>query len=478
VSTRIEKLKIRDFRGIASLDINAGEINLFAGQNAQGKTGVLDAIAAALRGKVPAEAVRHDAKRAEIFVELDNGTTIHRKIPASGKQTVVVKKDSATLSSPQGWLESLFSDEAMNPIEFIKAKDRQKKLLEALPVTTTPAECVELLESVGLGKADVAGLRTDSAHAFEVFGAVADKLKGDRKGVNAEVKQATAWIKQERADLEGIEDPSEKIEVLTTRLAEAKAAEGTRADRAARLENLQTKSAGLDEALAEARQRVTDLEKQAADVAAEIEGLEAAKPPETDAGENLADMEAELAELRETKGTWDESQRRLGQIDAKELALADLKERQVALNKGVKLFTKEAPAMALARTPLPVEGLEYKDGAFYVNGTHLDQLSGAETTRVAVQFTLERVRQKGLHVVCVDGLEALDNAQREQFFSEMAESGVQLWATEVDHGHQGRGAPEGDGVLYVVMKSGAPESTQATIHEQADQPAEQSGLTF
>ena len=83
---KITRLKIRDFRGIAAMDIAAGDVNLFGGANAQGKTSVLDAIAAALKGKVPIEAVRHDAERAEILVEMDDGTPCFAEFPpAAGK---------------------------------------------------------------------------------------------------------------------------------------------------------------------------------------------------------------------------------------------------------------------------------------------------------------------------------------------------------------------------------------------------------
>lgn len=480
--SKITKLKIRDFRGITALDITAAEINLFAGDNAQGKTSVLDAIAAALRGKVPADAVRHDQERAEILVELDDGTSIHRKIKADGKQTVKVQKDAATLRAPQGFLDDLFSTEGLNPIDFIKSGDRQKRLLEALPVKTTPEEVLAHLEKCGLDKADVKGLRTESAHAFEVFEAVAKLLSGTRKEANAQVKQAKQWIKQERADLEDATDPSDEIEKLTGDLATARAAVAGRSEKLQRLETMQTRQAGLRESIEEARKRLADLEQQATDLDSEIDTLEAevAATPDTpeSTGEQVADMEARLAELKEQKGAWDQMQRRVGKVEARETELADMEARAKALDTGVKFFRKEAPALALASTPMPVEGLEYKDGAFYVNGTNLDQLSGAETIRVAVKFTLERVRQKGLHVVCVDGVEGLAGSQREQFFSEMAESGVQLWATEVDHGQSA--APDGEGSLFVIMQNGEPVEVQGDVAQPAEdqQESSQAGLQF
>lgn len=482
--TKISKLVVRNFRGIRALEVHAADINLFGGANAQGKTSVLDAIAAAMRGRVDPETVRHDAKRAEILVELDDGTQIHRKIPAEGKATVTVKKDMAILRSPQKFLDDLFADEGLDPIAFIRAKDRQKRLLEALPVETSAAEVLEYLESVGLGKAAVKGLRVESKHAFEVFEAVGKMLAEQRKDTNKEVKRLGQWIEQEQGRADGVEDPSEKIEAAAAALAEIKAKRDQAAERAtqneARIRAIDGQRAKLDliqHNIDDARKRVEELEAAAAAEAKELAALEAAAKeaipaePQGILDAEISNREAALTELREAKGSWDELQRRLGELDAEARKLEELQASAAALNAGVKLFAKQAPAEALARTPMPVEGLEYRDGAFYVNGTHLDQLSGAETIRVAVQFTLERVRKKGLHSICVDGLETLDAEQRREFFGELANSGIQVWATEVDHGQDTNTA--GDGSLYVVMSGGLPEGYE--VPEETDGDAEEPG---
>jgi DNA repair exonuclease SbcCD ATPase subunit len=503
---KITKLKIRNYRGIEALDIEAADINLFVGKNFQGKTGVLDAIVAGMRGKVPPEAIHHDAEKSEILIDLDDGMSIHRRIPAKGKQTVTVKKERAKLQSPQAVLDSLFAEEGFDPIQFIKAKDRQKRLLEALPVTTTPKEILAYLEGVGLSKADVKGLRTDSAHAFEVFGAVAKMLADERKGVNREVKQLAGWIKQEKESLGDAVDPAEEIDALSEtqkqiagelanarglakqvsaaesavdeaerdlsqRLEASKAAE--REVRAAkqqlqnaeaRLEDAQTAHGDQQERLDNAQTTVVTLKENYPEFEDAISNLT----------ERAEQTESQLSALKEKRGAYQEALRQQGAVEAKEAELAEKKDRAKALDAGVKLFAKQAPAEALAKTPMPVEGLEYRDGKFFVNGTHIDQLSGAETIQVACQFTLEKVRQKGLHVLCVDGLELLDDDQRAQFFSTMTEAGVQLWATEVNHG---QAEPDGDGVLYVVMSGGAPANVKATPAVEPE-PEEQTGISF
>ena len=483
---KISRLVVRNFKGIRALEVRASDsVNLFAGPNAQGKTSVLDAIAAAMRGRVDPEAVRHDAKRAEILVELDDGTSIDKKIPANGKPTLKVSKDMATLASPQKFLDELFDDTGLDPVAFLHAKDRQKKLLEALPVETNAAEILAYLESVGLGKDAVKGLRVESKHAFEVFEAVGKMLTEQRKDANKEVKRIGQWVDQERERASGAEDPGEAIEAAATALAEAKAKRDQAAQRAAadakRMDAIKAKRAKADmiaQSMNDALKRIEELEQQADAEAKELTALEAeAKEasPADPAGileAEIANAEQGLVELREAKGSWDELQRRLGEVDGEEKKLEALKVSAKALDAGVKLFAKQAPAEALAKTPMPVEGLEYRDGSFYVNGTHLDQLSGAETIRVAVQFTLERVRKKGLHAICADGLEKLDKDQRQAFFDELAGSGVQVWATEVDHG-QAR-EHSGEGSLYVVMADGSPEGYEIP-EETPEEPEEEGG---
>jgi hypothetical protein len=505
--THITRLEIRDYRGIKAMDIDAGDLNLFVGANAQGKTGILDAIEAAMQGKVPPDAVHHDAELAEIRIELSDGTHVRRRVPATGKQTVTVKKDRAKLTSPQSVLDALFAPEGFDPIAFIEAKDRQKRLLEALPVTTDPKEVLAYLKGVGLSKDDVKGLRTDSAHAFEVFEAVGKMLADERKGVNREVKQLAAWIKTERESLGEVEDPAEEIDALQTEKAKVMEAGA--------------KALGVEQRIDEARQAESkaeiaktaawsDLKRERGEVASLERQLEAARKREQKANERhdqqteqlgeaqslcgqlkdehpeiateIAEMEteankidAEITVLKEKRGAYQESLKRAGAVDAKEAELEGKRARAKALDAGVKLFAKQAPAEALARTKMPVDGLEYRDGKFYVNGTHIDQLSGSETLNIAARFTVEKVRQKGLHVVCVDGLEKLGEKQRAEFFGLMREAGIQLWAAEVDHG---QGVPDGDGVLYVVMSDGAPAEVKTTVTADNAAQTKQSGLTF
>lgn len=502
----IKRLEIRDFRGIKAIDIDAGDINLFAGDNAQGKTGILDAIAAAMQGKVPPDAVHHDAKAAEIRVELSDGTEVRRRVPASGKATVTVKRDRAKLQSPQAVLDALFAPEGFDPIAFIEAKDRQKRLLEALPVTTDPKEVLAYLESVGLGKGDVKGLRTESTHAFEVFAAVAKMLAEDRKAENRLVKELAAWIKTERESLGEAEDPAEEIdrlqaeraevsgllgdarglvkqftgaesavveaerdlgrrlEAIKTAEREVQAAEQQLKNAKARLSDAKTAHEDQQSRLGSAQTDVATLKKDYPDIDATIASL-----TESDSA-----MGEKLLKLQGKRGAYQESLKQIGKVEAKETELEEKQARAKALDAGVKLFQKQAPAEALAKTKMPVAGLEYKDGKFYVNGTHIDQLSGAETLDIAARFTIEKVRQKGLHVLCVDGLEKLKSQWRDGFFNLMRDAGIQLWAAEVDHG---QGAPDGEGVLYVVMSGGEPTEVKTTVAE-AEEETQQSGLNF
>jgi DNA repair exonuclease SbcCD ATPase subunit len=367
-------------------------------------------------------------------------------------------------------------------------------------VTTDPKEVLAYLESVGLSRGDVKGLRTDSTHAFDVFAAVARMLAEDRKAENRLVKEMAAWIKTERESLGEVEDPAEEIDRLQAerdgvneRIVAIKefnktcaSAEEVARDAQSEVEQQKAEVARLNDRVQSLKKQLSEAEYDHGKAVRKLDSRNSDAEAAAKAAKNLnpedsGEVEAErdgidrrIADLKEARGAYQERLKREGQIGAKESELAEKQARAKALDAGVKLFQKRAPAEALARTKMPVEGLEYKDGKFYVNGTHIDQLSGAETLDIAARFTIEKVRQKGLHVVCVDGLEKLGEEQRTAFFELMRDAGIQLWAAEVDHG---QGAPDGEGVLYVVMAGGEPAEVKTTVAEAEEEP-NQAGLKF
>lgn len=497
----ISKLVVRNFRGIKALEVHPGSLNVIAADNAEGKTSLLEAIAAGLRGKVPASAIRHDEEKAEITIEMSDGTAVHRRIKADGKSTVKVERDRAIIKAPQKYLDGLFAPEGLDPVAFLREqKDRSQVLLEALPLETTMAEVKEYLKAAGLKTSDVAGLRTESTHAFEVFDAVRKRLYESRRDVNKEAKQLEQWLAQERKPLADMNDPSERLEEVQRQLGELAGKEQAAMEVAAmelkKQEALkfqvsavkQAKAAydAADEALSAAERArgdaISALNREQARLKEQEQELAEARQAlvEIDTGvlikqRGLLDDEAD--HLREARALWEAAQRREGELAAKEQELEAMKARSEALTQGVDTFGKTAPQQTLARTEMPVDGLEYLDGAFSWNGTHVDQLSGKETILLASRLTRKLLESQRLAVLCLDGFEAIGPNHLKAFFDEIKGDGIQYWIAWVDHGQS---PPEGEDVLYLVLKDGAPEGQEAEpVPEGEDaQVDKQAGMAF
>jgi recombinational DNA repair ATPase RecF len=116
---KIRTVTIADFKRLRQSEMAPPESGLFVigGDNRQGKTTHLDAVAAAVGGEkfVPQDAVRDGAKRGEVTVELSNGLTVRRTFTRTGGGVLTVSDPSGPKSSPQQLLAKFVSPFALLP---------------------------------------------------------------------------------------------------------------------------------------------------------------------------------------------------------------------------------------------------------------------------------------------------------------------------------------------------------------------------
>ena len=83
---KIARLEFRNCLGISEFEHQAGKINIISGDNEKGKTSVLEAIEKALYNTDRrATFVKDDADVATLYVELDNGLSVDRKVKVVGR---------------------------------------------------------------------------------------------------------------------------------------------------------------------------------------------------------------------------------------------------------------------------------------------------------------------------------------------------------------------------------------------------------
>lgn len=417
---RISHVRISNILGIDELEFTPGQFTALTGANGSGKTSTLEAIKAALRGGHDATLLRKGADKGEVVLVLDDGTEIIKRITSAGSDTKV-KQDGKAIGRPADTIKALTDLLSVNPVEFLTAakKDRVQILLEAMPVAIDTSRLSEM-----------AGVNVEPSLAdagLAAVDAVRRIVYDERTGTNRAVKEKQATISQLRATLPDHEagarhEDSDDLMAQLNAMDAAKDAE---------LERIRTKLEGLRE---ESNQRVSALQAQIDQeraAFAEQERKAGAKREKTISEhatnrQGLADRLAGIQESQKAAARYDQTRDTIStmaeelddlekQAEAQTQALADLDDYKVEL---------------LASLPIP--GLEVRDGEIYRDGVHFDRLNTGQ--RVAIAVEVAKLRAGELGVICVDGLELLDDEHYQAFREAALASGLQLFVTRVGDG--------------------------------------------
>jgi DNA repair exonuclease SbcCD ATPase subunit len=114
---RLKAVRIRPDRTLVKIE----------GRNAQGKTSVLDAVAAALGGGKwnPEEPVRKGEKKASVKLDLGE-LQVERRWTAKGHTVLEVTANGARLATPQAILDKLVGDLTFDPLAFLRMKPKDQ----------------------------------------------------------------------------------------------------------------------------------------------------------------------------------------------------------------------------------------------------------------------------------------------------------------------------------------------------------------
>jgi predicted ATP-binding protein involved in virulence len=177
----IKRLEIKNVLGIQELELNPGQVNIISGGNEKGKTSLLEAIEKAVRNtERRSRFVRDGTDEAMLYVELDDGTTIDRRIPADGPSRVMVTRAGARITKPETALRALVGqdgDLVFNPVDFLAKKDKEQTeiLLSLIPMRITERDLLEWF-----GEVPPVNL---NQHAIDVLAYLAEKHFYDRRAI-------------------------------------------------------------------------------------------------------------------------------------------------------------------------------------------------------------------------------------------------------------------------------------------------------
>lgn len=433
---KIVSLRITNFLGIGDrppLDIKSlGKTVLVTGKNGKGKTSVLKAIKEALKSSGVDPTVIHRGKdRAEIFMELTDGTSVKRTITPTSNR-VQVRKGDIDISSPQRFLDSLRGQLSVNPIEFFLAKRPEQRtiILQAIPMRLSEEQLHNLVgdfpEGFVLPPVDF------KRHGLEILEVVRKAVYETRHGENQNVTRLEKAIEQDQRELpdgfdfslytdEGLKEKREAVKLAQWVISKHNAKERGLEYLVQRYEDIQEEIKALEAQLQRKKQELEEIEKQGVTLRTELKEAEPKLP-------KVLILEAELSDY---EGNWELSHKRRD-IQHRSEELGAVKTRADQLDALHTNLAQDVPRRLLAEAPLPVENLQIEGENIFVNGTELSKLSGRE--QIDFSSELAMATAGDLHVLCVDGIEQLDSESLTAFQEKMAESDFQCVVARVSDG--------------------------------------------
>jgi len=181
---KIKAIKINNFLGVKEFNYTPTGINVFEGAKGAGKSSILEGIETALTNiKRRTEVIKHGEEEATLFIELDNGLEISRKVRNEKSDYFKLSRDGKAVKSTEGELRKLLSGDIFRPLDFIgmKAQEQTAIILNMIEMNYT----IDDLES-WFGPLHSTCIDT-SKHLLQTLKAIETNLYDERQEVNRNV---------------------------------------------------------------------------------------------------------------------------------------------------------------------------------------------------------------------------------------------------------------------------------------------------
>lgn len=428
---KISHIRISNILGIDSLEFSPEGFTAITGPNGAGKTSILEAIKAATGQGHDATLLRKGADKGEVVLVLDDGTEIQQRVTPS-RTTRDVVRDGKKVTQPGNVIKSLTDALSVNPVEFLTARkqDRVKVLLESMPIR---------LDAEKLSEISGIPVHVDTeAHALHIIEAVRQQVYDDRTGTNRAIKEKDATINQLRMAMPdapgGVDGDEDQLRQQMEQARTARDSEVQRID--AKLTGIRQESADRIQKLKDDGQARIDAIR--AEVQAAVEAERAA----------LADTEAKAGRVRQKAidaytAAAQPLQSAIAAIAANRDAAAKRKATLETINQMIEDWEglkgdaemQTAAIEAIDRyksdllASLPIPGVEVRDGEIYRDGVPFDRLNTAQ--RVGIAFEIAKLRAGDLRLICLDGMELLDEDSLAELRQQAQAGDVQVFITRV-----------------------------------------------
>lgn len=394
--TSLEAENVKRIRAVKVAPTAAG-LTIIGGDNNQGKTSVLDALAWALGGDRfrPSQAAREgSASPPHLKVTLSNGITVERK----GKNSALTVTDPSGNKAGQQLLNAFIEQLALDLPRFMQMSDREK--------------ADTLLQIIGVGDQLVVLEHKEQElyNQRHAIGQIADQ--------KAKYAKEQAFWPDAPKDLISASDLIAQQQDILARNGENQRKRAMVEIIARQVETLQAKVSDLAMQMNTAQE---ELAAKSADLETARKSAEQLHDESTEELErSIRDIETINAKVR------DNLNREKAEEDAR-----GYREQYDALTAELEK-TRQAKRDLLDGAHLPLPGLGVEDGALTYQGQRWDNMSGSDQLRVATAIVRCLKPQCGF--VLLDKLEQMDLTTLREFGAWLESEGLQAIATRVSTG--------------------------------------------
>ncbi|EPI05561.1 hypothetical protein D920_00104, partial [Enterococcus faecalis 13-SD-W-01] len=438
MSVKINKLEIENVKRVKAVKIEPAPngLTIVGGNNNQGKTSVLDAIAWALGGNKykPSQATRDGSViPPQLHIVMNNGLVVERK----GKNASLKVIDPSGEKGGQQLLNNFVEELAIDLPKFMESTSKEKANI--------------LLQIIGVGDAlyELEREEQEFYNRRHTIGQIADQKK--------KFAAEQPYFPDAPKELIAVSD-------LVAKQQEILARNGENQRKREQVNQIQYQREQSMQKIATLSERIEELQRQLDQEKTVYNQLSTDFEIAQKTAESLQDESTE--ELQQNIAEVDEINRRVRanlDKDKAEEDAKDYKDQYDILTDQIETVRDKKGAL-LNNAVLPLPGLSVSEGELTYNGQKWDNMSGSDQLKVSTAIV--RKLKPNCGFILLDKLEQMDMKTLEEFGQWLEQEGLQAIATRVSTGDECSIIIE-DG--YVVenklQPEGGPKPQQTTWKE-------------
>lgn len=427
--TALEAENVKRIKAVALTPSPTG-LTLVGGNNNQGKTSVLDALAWALGGdRFRPDAAQRDGAiaPAHLKVKLSNGVVVERK----GKNASLTVTDPTGRRSGQQLLNAFVEPLALDLPRFMEASDKEKADI--------------LLRIIGIGTE----LHTRDMEIKALY---------DKRTFTGQLAQQKKHFAEELISYPDAPEKPVSASDLIRQQQEILARNGENQRKRNQLDKLIDEKNQLNFTLRDLDEKIEDLKEEYEQTQAKFTDLEkqifqARKSAAQLQDESTAELEASIRDIEDTNR---KVRANLEKARAEDEA-AQYSGEYDRLTEAIQ--QKRADRMALLNgADLPLPELSVEDGALTYKGKHWRDMSGSDQLRVAAAIVRRLNPDCGF--VLLDKLEQMDMTTLQEFSAWLEAEHLQAIATRVSTGSE----------CQIIIEDGMVKDADTTLPPITEKP--------